>query len=840
MNRILNLFLMMIFLMAPMWVAGQEKSVTGKIVDESGLPLPGVTILVEGTNTGTVTDMDGNYQLNLSEGQNILVISSVGFKSQRVQVDGRSVINLQMEPDVVGLDEVVVVGYGTTRKSDVTGAVSKVSGESLQQIATTDVVQTLQGKVAGVDVIANSGEPGAGVQIRVRGVGSWGNSSPIYVVDGFPTDDLSGVDPSNIESVEVLKDASATAIYGSRGANGVVLVTTKEGKKGEAVIEASAYAGVQYSDSEIEMTNATDFSILRKEAYQNGGQTIPSDEAAILDFVIANKYKGTNWQDELLNPAPIQNYSVSARGGNDKLSYNVGSTLFMQEGLIDNSGMDKMFLWVNNQYALSEKVSLSSKISYTTYKKNVHNQDAYSGALPVALRMDPITPAWDEETNNYGVRFMGGVVITNPALVVDQAENQTRGEHKLVGNFSLDVEDIFTKGLSLKTMFAADLKFYKNKNYYPEFYLAPDQFRAQSELYEQRGKGFSWVWNAYANYNRNFGDHRLNLMAGSEAQEFNWDDIWGKAFDVPASTDLMYLGQAKNKELRDLGGGASKYTLLSYFSRVNYSYKNRYLLTATYRADGSSKFLGDNKWGYFPSFSLGWNLKEEAFMQDVTFLDQLKLRAGWGQVGNQGSIGNFAYVTTMTTGYNYVIGNKIVDGAVAKKTANPNIKWETSEQINVGVDVSILNQRLDFSADYYEKKTKDLLLDKPIPFYVGAQRPTVNAGTMKNNGFDFSLNWRDRSAGDFSYAVGLNVSLVKNEVTNLAGGEPFAGGSVPKLGSTTRTEEGYELAYFYGLLTDGIINTQEELDAYKAEIPNSRAMLGDVKFVYYNNYDKID
>nr|WP_319268592.1 TonB-dependent receptor [uncultured Draconibacterium sp.] len=834
-------FFLTLLLLSISWISfGQQKTITGRVVDSANEPLPGVTVVLKGTSQGTVTNFDGNFTLpNVAEDA-IVVFSFVGMKSQELPVAGTTTFNITLENDAIGIEEVVAVGYGSMRKSDLTGAVARVGGEDLQKVATADVVSTLQGKVAGVDVVSNSGEPGAGVKIRIRGVGSWRNSNPIYVVDGFPTDDISNVDPSNIESIEVLKDASATAIYGSRGANGVVLVTTKSGSKDNSKIEVNAYAGVQYTNERIPLTNATEFSMLRKEAFANAGRVLPVDELEILDYVIANNYKGTDWQDEMLGVAPIQNYSIKALGGTDKISYNVGATLFMQEGIVDNSGMDKLFVWANNDYELSEKVTLSTNISYSTYKKNNHNDGAYSGALPVAIRLDPITAAWDDYTNNYGARFLSGVSVNNPAIAVDEAEYQTRGEHKLVGNFTLNIDDLFTKGLSFKTMYAADLKFANTKNYYPQFYVAPDQKRDESQLYQQKATGVSWAWNGFFNYVKTIDEHHINAMVGAEAQEFIWDDIWAQGFDVPADEDLMFLGLARNQEQKDLGGGKSRHTLASYFARANYSFGNKYLFTATMRADGSSKFKGSNKWGYFPSFSAGWNVKEEGFMDDADWLDRLKLRAGWGQVGNEGSIGNYDYVTTMVTGYTYVVGGGIVDGAVAKKTANPDIKWETSEQLNVGADFSFLSQRLDLSVDYFNRKTRDLLLDKPIPFYVGAQRPSVNAGTMENNGFDVSLNWHEDKNSGFSYSVGVNISKVSNKVTDLAGGEPFAGGSVPKLGSVTRTEAGEELAYFYGLQTDGIINDQTELDAYLNDVTSSVAELGDVKFIDQNGDGKID
>lgn len=845
-------FFLSLFMLSVYQVAyGQQRMVSGTVYDSSNESLPGVTVVVKGTMTGTVTDLDGNFQLNVPTEATTLLFSFVGYTTQEVSIVGKDKVEVTMQTSTQDIDEVVVVGYGTMRKSDLTGSVARVSGDDLQKVASPDAIQALQGKVSGVDISANSGEPGSGVRIRVRGVGSWSNSDPIYIIDGMAVGDASSVDPSNIESIEILKDASATAIYGSRGANGVVLITTKSGAKGKAIVEASAYAGVQYTNSYVDMVNATDFAKLRIEAYKNDGKEnlIPADERAILDYVIANNYKGTDWQDELINPAPIQNYNVSIRGGNDNSSYNIGATYFNQEGLVKNSGMDKIFTWANNSYKLTDKIKLDLNVSYTYFKKNNHNNDAYSGALPVALRMDPITPAWDDYTNNYGARFMGGVVTVAPSLAVDEAKYDISDGNKLLSNVKLKIDDLFSKGLSLNAMYGADLNFNNSSRVLPEYWLAPDQKRDQSSIYNYRFHSYNWQVNGYLNYNNQFGDHSINAMLGAEAQQFKGDEMSATGYDVPYVEALMYLNNARNKETMAIGGTAYKSTLASFFSRLNYNYKNRYMITATMRADGSSKFLGSNKWGYFPSVSGAWNLKEESFMQDNILFNLLKIRAGWGQVGNSASVGNYAYATTMTTGYTYVFGvnETIVDGAKAAVLSNEEIKWETSEQMNFGVDAAFLKQRMNVTIDYFDKKTKDLQLSKPIPDYAGMGRPTVNAGTMRNYGLELALGWSDKK-GDFRYSVGLTGTILKNKVTDMGGGDPIYGGSVFKQGNTTRTVQGMEFAHFYGLKTDGIFNDQAELDAYtwtnketnQTNLIQPKAQPGDVKFVDLNNDGKID
>ncbi len=840
MKKMLRLFLVLFFMAAHLMVFGQERVLTGTVTDLDNLPLPGVTVAVENTTKGTITDIDGNYRISLGEGESMLLFSFIGFDNLRVDVSGQSVMNVVLKDAILGLDEVVVVGYGTIRKSDLTGAVGRVGGDELNTMATADPVRSLQGKLSGVDVVSNSGEPGSGTRIRVRGIGTINNSNPLYVVDGFPMGHMSNVDPSNIESVEVLKDASATAIYGSRGANGVILVTTKSGKKGKAAFNVSSYAGAQIITERIDMANAYEFATLRKEAYANAGVIAPNIE--MLDYVIDNQHVGTDWQEELFRIAPIQNYSVSASGGTDAVTYNIGGTYNSQEGTIKNSGIDKLFLFSNTKYHLSEKVTFGSNLSYTFYEKNNNNNSDYGGSITDGLQMDPLTVAWDDYTNYYGERFItGGTTIANPARIVDEAKYNINSAHRLIANFDLQVKDIAVDGLDFKTMFATDLHLGKSKAYYPQFEIAPDQRRDKSSLYEQRFEQNQWVWNGYFSYNKVFGVHSINAVLGSEAQSNNYSDINATVFDVPFDTNLMYFGQAQDPEQRSVDGGAGKTTLSSYFSRLNYSFDNRYLVTATYRADGSSKFIGDNKWGYFPSFSAGWNLKEEAFMENVYMFDQIKLRGGWGQVGNEGSVAANSYLAAMNTGYTYVFGGSPVDGARTGALSNPDLKWEVSEQLNVGLDLLMLNQRLGLSLDWFNRDTKDMILRTPIPFYVGSGRPARNAGSMNNTGFEASFNWTEQR-GYFRYSIGLNGSAIQNEVTSLAGGEPISGGNAQKMGSVTRTEEGHEIAYFYGFQTDGIFNSQDELDSYLWTNPDDNstrriqpnAGVGDIKFVDQN------
>ncbi|WP_075602129.1 SusC/RagA family TonB-linked outer membrane protein [Saccharicrinis aurantiacus] len=842
----LRLFLML-FLFSTYWVVNaQQRTISGTVTSSTGETLPGVSIVIDGTANGTITDFDGNYQLQVASDQDVLVYSFIGFDAQKISVSGQSTINVVLLSSVQDIDEVVVVGYGSLKKSDLTGAVTKVDGDDLKGPSTPDAVQALQGKVAGVNITPTSGEPGAGMKINIRGTGSWSNSSPLYVVDGFPMGDLSSVDPANIASIEILKDASATAIYGSRGANGVVLVSTKKGSSGKTVFEVSAYGGAQWASNTIDMVSASDFAMLRKEAYANDGKDIAADELRILDYAISNNSKGTDWQDEMFRIAPIQNYSISARGGSENHKYNIGATYFNQEGIIKNSGMQKFYAYMNNQYKFSPKVTLDANVSYSTYKKNNHNNDDFSGALPVGIRMDPLTPAWDDFTNNYGARFMGGVVVTNPARAIDASKDQTQGDHRVISNFTLNIDDVFVEGLSFRTMGAAQLAFYNSKNYYEEYYIAVDQRNDLSSLYEQRGQNIDLTWNGYFNYVKQIEKHSINATLGSEIQQFSSSDISGTRFDIPGVSELMYFDQSKDPSSFSLNGSGSMNRIMSYFARANYSFDNKYLLTATIRADGSSKFHEDNRWGYFPSFSAGWNIKQESFMQDVETLSRLKFRGGWGQVGNANAVEPWGYLSLMDIGYTYVIGGSPAEGAKAAILSNEDLRWEVSEQLNVGLDIGLFDQKLDITLDWFDRKTNDMQISRPIPFYVGAGRPVVNAASMKNSGFEFAVGWSENK-GDFSYGISVNGAFVKQEITDMAGGEAISGGRLNGWAGnaefTTRTETGYEIGYFYGLETDGIFTSQEEVDAHvgpEGTLIQPNAQVGDVKFLDKNGDGVID
>lgn len=816
----------------------QEQQVSGKVFDSES-PLAGASVVIQGTTQGVLTDVDGSFTLKVPDMKTMLEVSYFGYATQIVSAS--SDLNIELKVDAETLDDVVIVGYGTVRKSDLTGAVASVKADDLAQTASVDAVQSLQGKIAGVDIKLTSGEPGSGTSVNIRGIGSINDSSPLYVVDGISVSDISHIAPNDIESVEVLKDASATAIYGSQGANGVVIVKTKSGKLNQkAVFTANIYNTISTVTNKIDMLNASEYATLKQEALTNGGTTISASWQAMFDEAIATNMVGTDWQDVIFRTANTQNYNFNVAGGTDKLTYDVGMTYASEEGILENSYMDKFLTHTNTGYTFNEHVKMGVNIYYTNYKSTGNDNTYYTGPLVAALRADPISMAWDPETEDFGqIYFAYG---TNPARAVDETKYNTKLNDKIVANTYLQLTDIFTKGLSFRAQFSGSLNYLTAKTFLPEYYVTADQLRSVSSLYEQRSNTRNWTTSEYFNYEKDFGKHSFNAMVGFEASLFQSSYLNVTAYDVPESADLQYIS-ASNSTSFLANGSAAHSSLSSFFARFNYNYDDRYLVTATVRADGSSKFV--EHWGYFPSFSAAWNIMNEDFMDNVSSntLSNLRLRAGWGQVGNQSAAGNHDYAAVMTNGYTYVFGGVAVDGSLQQTVANSALSWETSEQLNFGVDFGLWRNKLTGSLDYFIKNTNDMILDTPVPIYSGFWKPTTNAGSISNKGIEFTLNYSNKVNDDFSYNLSANFSVIKNEVTSIGGADPIEGGEVATVGNTTRTEVGHEIAYYYGLETDGIFHSQSEADSYVGSNGNKiqpYAEAGDVKFVDQNGDGVID
>jgi TonB-linked SusC/RagA family outer membrane protein len=696
-----------------------------------------------------------------------------------------------------------------------------------------------------VDIISNSGEPGAGVKIRIRGYGTINTSDPLYVVDGFPTSDINHISPQDIESLEILKDASATAIYGSRGANGVVLIQTKSGKlNSKTNVNVSVYGSMSQITRMIDLLNAWEFATIKRESLVNGGgeASISPVMNTMFKYVTDNKFEGTNWVDEVTRTGYTQNYNVNISGGGDRNTYDIGVTYSNEEGIVKYNGMEMFSARLNNMYKLTKNIQLGMNLTYTKNKRvGTTGGNYYGGLWPSVLGADPLTPAWDKYTNNWG-EVLYSDVNYQPARSVYNGGNY--GDSKMnmfIGNVFLQINDLATvKGLGFRAQYGARTNYGESLSYSPSFFVSSNQQQQRSSLNVGRFQGTSWLGNAYFMYNNTFNQkHSINSTLGMELQEFSNVNLSASAAEVPVAKNMWYLSQTADATSYSASHSGSINSMASYFFRTNYSYANKYLVTGTVRADGSSKFI--NRWGYFPSFSIGWNVHEEDFIKkDDTsnVLSQLKARAGWGMVGNEASAGANDYVALMTNGYRYVFGGTTHEGAIQQAYANDQLTWEAAEQINFGVDFGLWNMKFSGTADYFIRTTRDMILGVPIPVYAGMWRTRANAGEMRNNGLEISLKWQDR-VGGFTYALSGNVSLIKNKVLELGSDDPVYGQDIGRVASPfTRTEVGREMAYFYGYKTDGIFQTQEEISNYTVtdakgnrQLIQPYAQPGDVKFV---------
>lgn len=823
----------MMFLLCSIYGMAQSKTISGRVSDMEST-LMGVTIIEQGTTNGVISDLDGSFNITVSDSTAVLEIRHIGYITQHIPAQGDN-LNIVLELDATKLDEVVIIGYGTSRKSDLIGAVSSVKSKDLARTASIDAVQSLQGKIAGVDIKLSSGEPGSGTSVNIRGVGSINNSSPLYVVDGISVSDISHIAPNDIEGVEVLKDASATAIYGSQGSNGVIIIKTKGGKLNQkATVTANIYTSFSTVTNKIDMLNASEYALLKQECLTNGGTSISTAWQTMFDEAIATNSVGTDWQDVIFRTAKTQNYNFNITGGTESATYDVGVTYAREEGIVENTNLNKFMAHINNSYTFNDHVKMGVNVYYTNANQMGNDNTYYTGSLVAALRADPISLAYDPATDDFGeIYFAYG---TNPARSVYENQYNTKQSDRVVTNTYLQLSDIFTEGLSFRAQFGGTLNWQTAKQYLPTFYVTADQQRSQSSLYEQRSNTRNWTTSEYFNYEKTVGKHSFNAMLGFEASMYQNDYLNVTAYDVPEDADLRYINASTSTQYL-ANGTLSHSSLASYFTRLNYNYDSRYLVTATVRADGSSKFV--DHWGYFPSFSGAWNILNEEFMKNAStdIVSNLRMRAGWGQVGNQNAAGNHDYSSVMTNGYTYVFGGVAVDGALQQTVANTELMWETAEQLNVGIDFGLWGNKLTGSIDYFIRNTKDMIMETPVPIYSGFWKPTTNAGSLSNKGIELTLSYSNNIGKDFSYNLSTNFSIIRNNVTSIGGSDPIEGGNVATVGNTTRTEVGHEIAYFYGLETDGIFHYQSEADSYVGEDGSKiqpYAEAGDVKFVDQN------
>jgi TonB-linked SusC/RagA family outer membrane protein len=806
--------LSLLFLALNAAVFGQTMiTVQGKVTDAKNAALIGVSIVIKGTTVGTLTDLDGNYTLEKVAPNAVLTFSYVGYLSQDVVVTNKK-INVELQEESAMLKEFVAVGYGTQKKSDLTGSVGSVKGKDLQSIATGSVDQALIGKIAGVLVTPSSGSPGAGAVIRIRGTGTLNNSNPLYVVDGMLLDDINFLNPNDVESVEVLKDASATAIYGSRGANGVLIVTTKKGEAGKkSSISLSSYYGQQTLMKQIPMTNGSEYVLLRNEAAKNQGlPTIP--------FPNPEKYGvGTNWADEIFRTgAPMQNVNLSARGGNEMMTYGISGDYFKQDGILRGGDFQRLSLRINNEYKLNKIIKLGHNISLIDQKNN-----NAAGVIYDAYYAAPIVAPRDSLGKFSNVNTTSGV--GNP--VASQYYNSfNKGKSfRTVGNFFIDLT--LLKGLTFRSNFGMDLTHSEGRSFTPVYFVTDIQQSKESSLNAFRNKSINKLWENTLNYNATFGKHSLGLLAGMTSQSFDYYGLSGSGTKLLGDVnnldqdldDLLFISKDVVQGARSIDESSGAWRMYSYLFRANYTLNEKYLFTASYRRDGSSLFGSDRRFGNFPSVALGWRVKQEDFLRDVDWLSNLKLRASWGVVGN-GKIEEIAGDTKspkVKGGLDAVFGptEQFRPGGTLLKLANPLLGWEETRQTDVGFEAGFFNNRLTAEIDWYKRNTYDVLIRLPIPYYVGVEEPpVVNAAQVLNRGFDINLGWRDRlKRAGLGYHVNLIGSTVHNEVLALGEGKSeLTGGDVGEGGKLgTRTVVGLPIGAFYGYRVSGIYQNAEQL-----------------------------
>ncbi|WP_118195575.1 SusC/RagA family TonB-linked outer membrane protein [Albibacterium indicum] len=807
-----------------------QQQIRGTVSDETGLPLPGVTVQVQGTQVASTTDSEGRYTIQAENGAT-LVFNMIGFVSEERVVDGSS-INVVLKASISDLDEVVVVGYGTQRRRDLTGAISSVKAEDIVKVQTPSFTSAIQGKVPGVYISQTSGAPGSSASVRIRGVGTTGGNQPLYVVDGFPIsagamsisrssdriDGLSVINPADIESIEVLKDAASAAIYGARAANGVILITTKRGKEGQARITLNSSYGVQDLWRRPEFLNAEQFATLANELYTNSGMTPNPEWADPASFGA-----GTNWIDQVFRTAPIQNYDFRATGGTEKLKASASLGYMDQQGTMIETGYSRYTGRFTADLTASDKLSFGGSLAYTyTQGQGQQNQVMNRGIFNLAQQYYPtLGPGSVIDGNSAYYTTQGD----NPVLRAQSMDNRLRNS-RVFGNVFGTYEII--PDLTFKSSVGIDHDNNRNRAWEPT--VDRGHYRnLQAYLSETATEDMTWLIENTLSYSKTFSDHSLSAVVGQTAQrsQTDWITAIGREF---ANEQLQIINGSKS-DLREANGTKGDYTLASYLARVNYAYKDKYLFSASIRRDGSSNFGPNNKWGNFPSVSAGWNISDEAFLADANFLNSLKIRASWGELGND-AIGAFGYLNTIRSGTgsdNYVFGpsQDLVLGASLSRPGNPDLKWETTQQTNIGIDATLFENAVSLTADYYIKNTKDMLVNLPVSYEAGfASAPSVNGGEVQNKGFEFALGYQ-KTVGDLYFSINGNFSTLTNVVKSLGVGRPINGPTLQYTSmSASYTEVGRPIGYYRGFVVDGIYQTNEEVN--RSLQPN--AVAGDFKF----------
>lgn len=815
----LRMMVCLIGMLLPMCMFAQQITVQGVVKDQTGETVIGASVMEKGTTNGTITGIDGDFSLNMSP-NGTLVVSFVGYKTQEVQVKGQKQLQVVLSEDAEMLDEVVVIGYGTMKKSDLTGAVSSIGNKDIKDSPVSNLGQAIQGKISGVQIV-DAGKPGDNVSIKIRGLGSINNCDPLVVIDGVPTDlGLSSLNMTDVERLDVLKDASATAIYGSRGANGVVMITTKRGTEGKGKLAVSANYSFQNATNVPSLLNAAQYAELSNDMMVNSGRN-PNPEWANPSELGA----GTDWMDELLRTGVMQNYTVSYSGGNEKSHYYVSGGFLDQSGIVKSVNYRRFTFQSNSDAQVLKWLKFSNNI---TFSADTKKSGSYS--IGDALKALPIYPVKNEDGSWSGPEgnseWYGST--RNPIGPTELNQGQTNGYNFLA---NLTAELAFTKWLKFKSTFGYDAKFWFMDNFTPKYDWKPTPTEETSR-YKSDNKSFTYLWDNYFLFDHTFAEkHRVGLMAGMSAQ-WNTHDYLNAQKNVFMFDNVHEMDNGE--EMYAIGGNETEWALLSYMARVNYSYEDRYLLTATIRRDGSSRFGKKHRWGTFPSVSVAWRASQEKWFPKNDYVNDLKVRAGYGVTGSQASVGNYSYLASYNTSvYPFGISNGNQTALVSSILANPYIHWEEVAQTNIGFDASLFNSRVMFSFDAYLKETRDMLVKASIPITSGFEDTTTtytNAGKVRNQGIEMSLHTINLT-GELGWETNLTATYNKNKIKDLNSDVPYYINQINN-SYVTMLAKDYPINVFYGYVTDGIFQNQSEVNTHAVQ-PGAEP--GDIRFRDLNN-----
>ncbi len=808
-----------LYLMLPLGIFAQSISVTGVVKDASGETVIGATVREKGTDNATVTDLDGNYTIRVAP-KAALVFSYVGYKSAEVNVGGRTSVNVTLQEDNHTLNELVVIGYGTMKKSDLTGAVGSLAAKDMENAPVANIGQAMQGKIAGLQVV-DAGKPGDNVSIKIRGLGSINNCDPLVVIDGVPTDlGLNAINTADVERIDVLKDASATAIYGSRGANGVVMVTTKKGKEGKGRLAFATNVSFQNATKTPSLLNAAEYAALSNDMMVNAGQQTNPDWASP-----AKLGKGTDWVDELLRTGYMQQYTLSYSGGSDKAHYYVSGGYLTQTGIVRSVDYRRFTFQENSDAQVLDWLKFSNNITVSADRKKQGSYDM--GSTYRALPTFTVKDADGEWTGPEGNSLWYGST-RNPIGPTYVNSSKTNG-YNLLANITAEIS--FTKWLKFKSTLGVDAKFWFVDNYTPAYKWKPTPVE-ESSRYKSDNKSFTYLWDNYFLFDHTFAQkHHVGLMAGTSAQ-WNNNDYLNAEKHIFAFQNVHEMDNGQ--KMHAIGGNEAEWSLMSYMARLNYDYDNKYLFTATVRRDGSSRFGRNHRWGTFPSMSVAWRISEEPWFKKTDVLSDLKLRASYGVTGSQAGVSNYGYLASYNTSvYSFGYAGKEQAALVSATLANPNIHWEEVAQTNVGFDASLFGQRINLSLDTYIKDTRDMLVKASIPITSGFEDTSTtytNAGKVRNTGFEFTLNTVNLR-GPLGWETSVTYTYNKNKIKDLNSAVPYYINQINN-SYVTMLANHFPINVFYGYVTDGVFQNAREVEQHASQ-PGAEP--GDIRFKDLDN-----